>query len=706
MKNQLLPHLFAVCFIALQITQVFAYNNLTISDPRGWKSGKGSIDSATLAIRPKGAFLEHSLYLNFSANTLNFLKTDTMEVVFNFDLPENAIVTDSWLWLNNEVILKGKLLDVWTATGIYEDIVRRRRDPSLLRRISATQYELRIFPMAGTDYRKVKISYLLPATIQDDQMSLGISLPFLQASKVPLSEIQMVYFPTEKHRTPSLYLGAASPAEMWEKSDPAIGRYFYKTVPIKEAINGFGFAISLDKNYNSFYSVYSTGQDHYYQIGLKLDAALDSAQTRRLLIVLDYYSSFSNSLQEVLQALEKALIQNLTQQHQISFLFLQDLSVEQIYPEWEVATVANIQNAIAQLKSRMGNAGSTIQLLNAGLEFVKKTPDPANIFLITGGNSYADWQTANTVIQLLTGKGIDKYPLTIADISTRLASCYWLNNNYFCNNQYLYSNLANITRGSSARLEGGNTVQAFLNQQAGKTRGNILNLDFYTRPEEGFCFNRYLSRSILEYSLGDYVIQVGKYSGTLPFRAELSGLLDGKLFNIRQDIPLENELPSDPGVRQSWAGFHIRELEKNRTNSAISNIIRSSQEFSVLSGYTAFLCLEDTSYFCLNCLDDTKVFTGNDPEQSQDSSELIARPNPFTERVEITFRNAGASFKDQFQLSILDMDGSLVQRIYPTSVEDQIVRFVWEPDPSVPAGLYHCVIQTGTKIHRIRLLKM
>lgn len=705
MKLRIFQAWFHFIWLSMLTLDLSALNSLTVADPRGFINGKGSIDSATLAIRPKGAFLEHSLYLNFSAKSLNFKKTDTLEVVFNFELPENAVVTDSWLWLNNEVILKGKLLDVWTATGIYEDIVRRRRDPSLLRRISATQYELRIFPMAGTDYRKVRINYLLPATINGDQMSQGIALPYLQTSKVPLAEIQLIYFPTEKHQTPTISLGLSPAAEMWVRTDPVAGKYYYKTVPIKEAINGFGFTLRMDKNYNSFYTVFSVGRDNYYQIGLKLDSALDSAQTKKVLIILDYYSSFSNSLQEVLSSLEKALTQNLAEQHLISFLFLQDLSVSQIYPEWKSANPENIQNAMAELKNKMGNAGSTIQLLNSGLEFLNKSNDAANIFLITGGNSYADWQTANTVIQLLTARGLEKYSLTIADISTRLASCYWLGNNYYCNNHYLNSNLANITGGTYSRLEGGKTIQSFLIQMAGKTRGNILNLDFYTRPDQGFCFNRYLSKSIVEYSLGDYVIQVGKYNGTLPFRAELSGILDARLFNIPLEIPIENELPSDPATRQCWAGYHIRELERSNSNIAVSNIINSSQEFSVLSRYTAFLCLEDTSYFCLNCYDDTKVISDND-DQVRDSMDLSAYPNPFKDQVQIVFNNAGKVQVEQIQLSIFDMSANLKQRIRPVSIEGEIVRFVWEPDPSVPAGLYHCVIQTGTKIHRIRLLKM
>jgi len=89
-------------------------------------------------------------------------------------LPENAIVDDSWLWIGKDII-KAKLMDKWTATGIYEGIVKRRKDPSILMKQSATQYELRVFPLVGNQTRKVKITYLMPITWS--KINVAASLP-------------------------------------------------------------------------------------------------------------------------------------------------------------------------------------------------------------------------------------------------------------------------------------------------------------------------------------------------------------------------------------------------------------------------------------------------------------------------------------------------------------------------------------------------
>lgn len=63
------------------------------------------------------------------------------------------MIIDSWLWIGDE-ISKAMILDKWTASSIYENIVKRRKDPSILTKMSDLQYELRIFPMAGNEKEK------------------------------------------------------------------------------------------------------------------------------------------------------------------------------------------------------------------------------------------------------------------------------------------------------------------------------------------------------------------------------------------------------------------------------------------------------------------------------------------------------------------------------------------------------------------------
>lgn len=134
---------------------LYSYNKLTVSDPRNsWNLQTGTIEEASLSVKPRGLYLEYGLYLTFSARGTNWYNSsDSLEIVLNFDLPANSMIIDSWLWIGDE-ISKAMILDKWTASSIYENIVKRRKDPSILTKMSDLQYELRIFPMAGNEKEK------------------------------------------------------------------------------------------------------------------------------------------------------------------------------------------------------------------------------------------------------------------------------------------------------------------------------------------------------------------------------------------------------------------------------------------------------------------------------------------------------------------------------------------------------------------------
>ena len=91
--------------LLLQSSLAFCYNQLTVSDARNsWYSYMGTIEEATLSVSPKGLFMEYGLYLTFSARGTNFNQNDSVEVVLDFELPQNAIVTDSWLWIGSTIV--------------------------------------------------------------------------------------------------------------------------------------------------------------------------------------------------------------------------------------------------------------------------------------------------------------------------------------------------------------------------------------------------------------------------------------------------------------------------------------------------------------------------------------------------------------------------------------------------------------------------
>ncbi len=81
-----------------------------------------------------------------------------LEGTYIFPLPDDAAISDFAMWVDGKK-LEGQVLDKNQARQIYEDIVRRQRDPALLEYIGRNVFQARIFPIPPQTSKRVEIDY-------------------------------------------------------------------------------------------------------------------------------------------------------------------------------------------------------------------------------------------------------------------------------------------------------------------------------------------------------------------------------------------------------------------------------------------------------------------------------------------------------------------------------------------------------------------
>ena len=81
-----------------------------------------------------------------------------LEGTYWFPLPAQSAVKNFEMAVNGQV-MKGELLDAKRAREIYEDIVRRMKDPGLLEWMGSQMLKCRVFPMEPNAETKVSLSY-------------------------------------------------------------------------------------------------------------------------------------------------------------------------------------------------------------------------------------------------------------------------------------------------------------------------------------------------------------------------------------------------------------------------------------------------------------------------------------------------------------------------------------------------------------------
>ncbi len=75
-----------------------------------------------------------------------------------YPLPGEAVFSDFSLWQGDRE-LKGEPMDANTARAIYEDIVRRKRDPALIELAGHGLLRARVFPIAPGETRKITLRF-------------------------------------------------------------------------------------------------------------------------------------------------------------------------------------------------------------------------------------------------------------------------------------------------------------------------------------------------------------------------------------------------------------------------------------------------------------------------------------------------------------------------------------------------------------------
>ena len=82
-----------------------------------------------------------------------------VEGIYEFTLPDGAIITDLVLWIGDKRI-QGMVLEKEEARRTYDDIVGRRIDPALIEQVTPNQFRLSIFPFPANGSRRVEFEYM------------------------------------------------------------------------------------------------------------------------------------------------------------------------------------------------------------------------------------------------------------------------------------------------------------------------------------------------------------------------------------------------------------------------------------------------------------------------------------------------------------------------------------------------------------------
>jgi hypothetical protein len=693
------------------------YASLQVQHPQQtWRYGQGTIEQAVLSIHPKGICTENNLYLTFSARGLSFSNSDSIEVQFYFNLPDGAIVTDLWLWIDSTTIMKALILDRWTASSIYENIVKRRRDPAVLYKDYNNYYQLRVYPMAGSSTRRIKITYLTRNDWTIKSIVSPMPMHIIRASNNAVPKFSILFWSDGIWKNPWIFEREDITGNARIDSN---GKEFSEfTLRYNDYQSSLSIAYSSPIQHGVFVQRFQRGNDGIYQLALIPSKALNLPSGRKVALLFDFDPTKSNTTAaEVVLTIKSMLRENFTEADSLNLIFSQ-VNIRRVAEHWFAGDSTGIQTAFDLAGSQPISSYSNLPTLLAnGIDFIQNHGNDGVIWLISNTDQLGDYQVANPLITDLMKLMNKPIPIHITDYNNSNTRYFYINGQYYYGNQYFNENLARLTKGSNTRIS--STFYSTITASLQLLKGSITTFDLYTTLSNGFCYARFTPgiASVQSVSLDQPIVQVGKFSGSFPLVIEVAGNYRDTLFSRRITITSTEAIDADTVASQVWAGQYLTSLESQYTsNDIVRQIIDLSLKERVLSKYTAFLALEpnDTLMACLTCKDETKNTAVEliDSKETPSDSLLQVFPNPFNSQTTVQVRLPKGVKNQEVSFRIYNTLGQLIYTFDVGKLDDRHAeqltwRGITNNNQTTASGIYFAILTTpkGKFTSKLLMLK-
>ena len=569
--------------------------------------------------------------------------------------------------------------------------------------------------MAGTESRKVKITYLVPAQWNATTVLAPLPTNSLQTSRYPISKFYLFTWLDDKWKNPRIF--EFPNIEFVSKTDDNFGQYIRAVIPSEAVQTTINYAVDAPFKNGLYLEKWQTGDEGIYQLAFLPSKALNPASisTKAAILVDNDASTNSISKEELLNNLKSMIHTHFTAEDSFN-LFFSQLPIYRVSERWLPADEATIENTFAKLsENSISNYSNLPPLLADGLTFIKNNGNDANILLIAASGQVGDYKAANQLTTDLLKITTPTVPIHIADFAYLSLQHYSIGGRSYYGNEYFYTNISRMTTGNYFNIRSHYSVTKLSDDVFQSLAGFAKSFDMHTSLKSGFCHSRfYLNEGDQTVYLNRPVLQIGKYQGSFPFIIEAAGLIDSDVFEQKIEISENECFQADSLSEEIWAGNFINSLElEPQTNEVVSEIVNLSLQERILSLYSAFLCLEPQrgGQVCYDCMDESKLIS--DVEQITEETakdSLQAYPNPFNAQTKITVKLAKKVDVKNTNFRIFNVMGQLVRTFEPNADIKDTFQFNWDGTDQygqmVSSGTYFFVVSAPSVQKTLKLLML
>jgi Ca-activated chloride channel family protein len=514
-----------------------------------------------------------------------------LEGYYLFPMPANAVIKKFSMYVNGKE-MEAELLDAKKARKIYEDIVRKQRDPALLEYIGKGMFKARIFPIEPHSKKRVKISYRELLSKDNGTIEYIYPLNTEKFSAKPLKDVSInveikspeniknIYCPT--HEAEIARKGKKRAIVSFEETNtkPDIDfKLYYSTDNAQLGVSLLSYKKDRD-------------EDGYFLLSLSPGFVSEDAEIteKDITFVLDVSGSMAGK--KLTQA-KKALlfcIENLNKGDRFEIIRF-STEAEAVFDEFAPVNEKNLDKAREFIDDLRAIGGTNIdEALDMALKMEKRKGRPYMIIFITDGKP----TIGETHEDLLVKK------IKNANTSGTRIFTFGIGNEI---NTHLLDKITELTRAYRSYISPGEDIEIKISNFYSNVQSPIL-----TDIELDFGRNIRVSkthpRNLPDLFKGSSIILLGRYRGDGDAAVVLTGRIKNKKktfdFSAKDGFKAAGNPDSEKSdfIPPLWAarriGYLLDQVRLHgKDKELVDEVTRLARAYGIITPYTSYLIVED-----------------------------------------------------------------------------------------------------------------
>jgi Ca-activated chloride channel family protein len=522
-----------------------------------------------------------------------------LEAVYIFPLPLNAAIADFAMYIDGKR-MSGELVEKDKARKIYQDIVRRMKDPGLLEHMGGTLFRVSVYPVKKNADQKIEIEYSQTLAFESGLYKYVYPLKTGDKAAKTLEDFTVSArihsnLPIKNIYSPSHDVGISRKGE-------------------HEAVLGFEQEQALlDKDFVLYYGVSKKdfglnlishavkGQEGFFMMMLAPNVVPDDATVMKKDVTFVLDTSGSMTGKKIVQA-RKALaycVRKLNPGDRFNIIRF-STDVEYYKPTLVTVDEKSIAAAIAFIDDIEARGGTDINgALAAALRLEYDEKRPSIIAFLTDGKPTIGESDTDTIVGQVAKGNASKARVFVFGVGEKV-------------NTHLLDKISGENGGLSQYVKPEEDIEVKLSSFSDKMSNPVLsNLAIAVDKVK---VKQLHPRTLPDLFAGDQITVFGRYKGGDHVAIHLTGEVNGENREFVYEATFHETQTDNAFIPRLWAtrrvGYLLDEIRLNGEQAELKDeVLKLSKEYGIMTPYTSYLVLENEQAYKTHGIDRPAIMT-------------------------------------------------------------------------------------------------